>query len=120
MLSTWDYVSAPSAPTPRHTWLTSPHPNPTSCPLPSSPNTGSGSDYKVQVGDKEVPVHRTVLEQRSPFFSGLFRTDMEEAHAGCYVAKDVHEEVMMKVLHFIYTGERGVEGGGVHSLSSVC
>ena len=76
-----------------------------SVPVPLLP--GRGSDYTVVCGEKEFPVHRMILEARSPFFRGMLESNMAEANEGKYVIKDMLEPVARAVLHFIYAGEWG-------------
>lgn len=57
-------------------------------------------------GEQEIPVHRMLLEARSPFFRGMLESNMAEAQQGRYVVRDINAEVFKALLHFIYTGGR--------------
>jgi speckle-type POZ protein len=54
-------------------------------------------------GEQEIPVHRMLLEARSPFFRGMLESNMAEAQQGRYVVRDINAEVFKALLHFIYT-----------------
>jgi speckle-type POZ protein len=71
---------------------------------------GQNADYTIVVqsgeGDQEeIPVHRMLLEARSPFFRGMLESNMAEAQEGRYVVRDIDANVFKAMLHFIYTGE---------------
>lgn len=55
-------------------------------------------------GEQEIPVHRMLLEARSPFFRGMLESNMAEAQQGRYVIRDMIPPVVKALLHFIYTG----------------
>jgi speckle-type POZ protein len=69
--------------------------------------TGQNSDYTIVVqsddGQEEIPVHRMLLEARSPFFRGMLESNMAEAQEGRYVVRDIDANVFKALLHFIYT-----------------
>jgi speckle-type POZ protein len=70
--------------------------------------TGQNADYTIVVqsgeGDQEeIPVHRMLLEARSPFFRGMLESNMAEAQEGRYVVRDIDANVFKAMLHFIYT-----------------
>lgn len=71
---------------------------------------GQNADYTIVVqgeeGEQEIPVHRMLLEARSPFFRGMLESNMAEAQQGRYVVRDINAEVFKALLHFIYTGGR--------------
>lgn len=67
-------------------------------------------------GEEEIPVHRMLLEARSPFFRGMLESNMAEAQQGRYVVRDIDANVFKALLHFIYTGLfvlGGQRGGAV-------
>jgi hypothetical protein len=71
---------------------------------------GQNADYTIVVqsedgGQEEIPVHRMLLEARSPFFRGMLESNMAEAQEGRYVVRDIDANVFKALLHFIYTGE---------------
>jgi speckle-type POZ protein len=72
---------------------------------------GQNSDYTIVVqsddGQEEIPVHRMLLEARSPFFRGMLESNMAEAQEGRYVVRDIDANVFKALLHFIYTGAAG-------------
>jgi hypothetical protein len=69
---------------------------------------GDGGDGEGRMGtEEEIPVHRMLLEARSPFFRGMLESNMAEAQQGRYVVRDMLAPVVKAVLYFIYTG-----GGG--------
>lgn len=72
-------------------------------------HTGQNADYTIVVqsdegGEEEIPVHRMLLEARSPFFRGMLESNMAEAQQGRYVVRDIDANVFKALLHFIYTG----------------
>ncbi len=75
-----------------------------------APLAGQNADYTIVVqgeeGEQEIPVHRMLLEARSPFFRGMLESNMAEAQQGRYVVRDINAEVFKALLHFIYTGGR--------------
>ena len=66
--------------------------------------TGTSTDFVIECEGEEFPVHRMILEARSPVFRGMLECSMTESKAGRCVVKDVIKPVLQVLLQFIYTG----------------
>lgn len=90
-------LHACNRPPPPHVWL-----------LMVVAAAGHNADYTIVVEhegeQEEIPVHRMLLEARSPFFKGMLESNMAEAQQGRYVVRDLLPPVVKALLHFIYTG----------------
>lgn len=75
-------------------------------------------DVTIVVGSREFPCHRNVLALSSPFFMGLFSSDMAESHQEKITLKDMDALTMELVLDYIYTGEVSLSEETVQSLLS--
>lgn len=88
------------------------------------PRAGQNADYTIVVqseeGEQEIPVHRMLLEARSPFFRGMLESNMAEAQQGRYVVRDINAEVFKALLHFIYTGGAGHGWDGLTRAPGSC
>jgi hypothetical protein len=51
----------------------------------------------------QIPVHRIVLEARSPVFRALLNAPMREGQEGRVTLHDVRAPVVRALLHFVYT-----------------
>ena len=63
------------------------------------------SDIKLLCGDKVFNCHQFMLAARSPVFRAMFMADMAEKKTKKVDIKDLHPEVLLVLLTFIYTGE---------------
>lgn len=61
-------------------------------------------DFKITVEGKEFKVHRAILAARSPYFSTMFTTYIQEAASNEFELKDVDAGTFKEFLNFIYTG----------------
>ena len=73
-------------------------------------------DVTVRVGESEFGAHRVILAASSPFFQGLFASQMNENISGEVELKEISASVFGDVLQFIYTGEIGVTPQNVKEL----
>ncbi|KAK0169819.1 hypothetical protein PV328_010457 [Microctonus aethiopoides] len=62
------------------------------------------SDMIIVIGEKEIPVHKTILAANSPVFLAMFKTDMSESLNKQIVVTDTEVDIMEKVINFMYTG----------------
>jgi speckle-type POZ protein len=51
----------------------------------------------------QIPVHRIILEARSPVFRALLNAPMREGQEGRVVLRDVRAPVVRALLHFVYS-----------------
>ena len=54
---------------------------------------------------EEVKVHRIILAARSPAFSGMLESDMQETISGRIEVKDFSKSVVKAMVQFIYTAQ---------------
>ncbi|KAJ6232740.1 ankyrin repeat [Anaeramoeba flamelloides] len=62
------------------------------------------SDYKILVGEKELKVHKFVLQARSGLFRGMFLTTNDESDSIKDYTKKSYEALKV-LMEYIYTGE---------------
>lgn len=63
------------------------------------------SDFTINIGNKELKVHKNILAARSKVFSAMFQHEMEENEKNCTEVTDIDYDVMKELLRFIYCGE---------------
>jgi len=68
-------------------------------------NSERFSDVEVVVGARTFRAHRALLSARSPVFSAMFTSGMEEARTGRVQIDDVDPETFDQFLRFLYHGE---------------
>jgi hypothetical protein len=62
------------------------------------------SDATLTANGIEIPVHRSVLASRSPYFKAMFDHKMGESIDGMIGIDDIKTTVLMQLLRFLYTG----------------
>eukprot|EP00494_Astrolonche_serrata_P027306 UN27569 len=62
-----------------------------------------GSDYKIIIDKKEIPVHTFILASRCEVFSAMFKTKFADTKKRCFTVTDCDEETFMIFLEFLYT-----------------
>lgn len=62
-------------------------------------------DVTLVCGEKEFPVHKSILSSRSKVFQAMFEHKMLENERSRVEIEDIDGEIMMEILRFIYTGK---------------
>ncbi|XP_065212929.1 speckle-type POZ protein B-like [Planococcus citri] len=62
-------------------------------------------DVKLSVKNKDYPAHKSILAARSPVFAAMFRHKTIENEENRVIIEDIGEDIMDKMLTYIYTGE---------------
>ena len=65
---------------------------------------GAFSDVTLCAGGREFQAHKAILATRSPVFSAMFKSNMEESRLGRVEIPDIHPDVFQEMLKFVYTG----------------
>lgn len=63
------------------------------------------SDVVLTVGETKIKAHRAILAVRSPFFKAMFRQGCAQGEIPRVEVSDMHEETLIELLRFIYTGK---------------
>lgn len=65
---------------------------------------GTFSDVTLVVGQKDFPLHKTILSTRSPVFARMFASQFKESKENRVVIEEVDEQAFKELLNYIYTG----------------
>ena len=63
------------------------------------------TDVVLYAGGVEFPCHKNVLAISSPYFMGMFSSDLVETQKGRVRLKEMDSQTLTLVLDYIYTGE---------------
>ncbi|KAF8771515.1 TD and POZ domain-containing protein 1 [Argiope bruennichi] len=75
------------------------------------------SDFTLQVGDKIIRAHKTVLLARSAYFRRMFETEMREQAESTVHVTDVLYPTLQKLIEFLYTGSfSDTEDGNIQEI----
>lgn len=77
---------------------------PLSCDLGQLLGNKTFSDAKLIVDNNEIPVHKAILAARSNKFNDIFTYMTEQQQENGIEITDVTDNMMRKLLHYIYTG----------------
>ncbi|GFT17692.1 speckle-type POZ protein [Nephila pilipes] len=70
-----------------------------------NPETASFEDVHLKCGSVAIPAHKLILSMRSPVFSAMFSSEMEETRKNEVDITDVEVPVLRMMLKYIYTGK---------------
>ena len=65
--------------------------------------TGKDSDITIVAEDEAFPVHKIILESRSPVFRALLNNTFKEGCEGIVHIKEIKTPVLKVLLHFVYS-----------------
>lgn len=65
---------------------------------------GKYSDFTLVCGESRIPVHRSILAERSKVFAAIFQKDMSEGKTGMLIIEDVDPTTMKMVVKYLYAG----------------
>lgn len=68
------------------------------------------TDVRLVVQDRTFSVHKVTLAASSPYFQGLFMSQMTESRAESLELHDIDTDVLEEILSFMYTGEARLTG----------
>ncbi|GFT78948.1 speckle-type POZ protein-like B [Nephila pilipes] len=69
------------------------------------PETASFEDVHLKCGSVAIPAHKNILSMRSPVFSAMFSSEMEETRKNEVDITDVDVPVLRMMLKYVYTGK---------------
>ncbi|GFS72389.1 speckle-type POZ protein [Nephila pilipes] len=69
------------------------------------PETASFVDVHLKCGSVAIPAHKSILSMRSPVFSAMFSSEMEETRQNEVNITDVDVPVLRMMLKYVYTGK---------------
>jgi len=64
----------------------------------------NGYNVTINCGDQIFYCHKFMLSARSPVFKAMFQSDMLENKSGSVEVGDIHPNVMIEMLRYIYSG----------------
>jgi len=76
------------------------------------------SDVTLSAGTDEVPCHRSILAASSPFFMGMFQSELHESRQSKIPIKEMEASTLRLVLDYIYTGKVALSVDNVQSVLS--
>jgi hypothetical protein len=62
------------------------------------------ADVTIQVGERTLEAHRTILAARSPVFSAMFASGMQESRGKTISINELDECAVEDMIRFLYTG----------------
>lgn len=80
------------------------------CQLAQMRSKGILTDICLVVQGRAFDAHKLVLAAMSPYFQGLFMSQMTESRAKTLEFEDIDSEIFEEILSFMYTGEAKVRG----------
>ena len=63
------------------------------------------SDMTITCGDRKFECHKNILASRSPVLKAMFETNMKEKNTGTVEIQNMAQEVLEKMLLYMYTGQ---------------
>lgn len=76
------------------------------------------SDVTLCVGTDQVHCHRNILAASSPFFMGMFQSELDESRQSRIPIKEMEASTLRLVLDYIYTGKVALSVDNVQSVLS--
>jgi hypothetical protein len=67
--------------------------------------TKTMTDFKILCKDQSFECHKLILCARSPYFKGMFGSDMKENQEGQMEIRDMEPETVKTMIKFIYSGK---------------
>jgi len=61
-------------------------------------------DVTLACGDQVFYCHKFMLSSRSPVFKAMFQSNMTENESGAVSIIDIHQDVLLEMLQYVYTG----------------
>uniref|UniRef100_UPI00398F0EFA kelch-like protein 38 n=1 Tax=Pristiophorus japonicus TaxID=55135 RepID=UPI00398F0EFA len=74
------------------------------------------TDVILCAGNKEIPCHRNVLASSSPYFRAMFCNNFKESFLTRVHLLGIHEDILTKIVDYVYTGEITINTANVFSL----
>ena len=70
-------------------------------------------DVKLTCGDQVFYCHKFMLSARSLVFKAMLQSDMMESKPEALEIDDIHQDILMDMLQYIYTGNNKEEMGKI-------